>query len=82
MKIIKAYQIPRGSVSPTIFDLPCITSVYKSLAGNVIYQFSPDKGISVNVRPTDWLLMDDERMWYNMSDDRYQAYLKSREGKE
>ena len=79
MKIIKAYQIPRGSVSPTIFDLPCITSVYKSIAGNVIYQFSPDKGISVNVRSTDWLLMDDKGMWYNMSNDRYQAWKRSDE---
>ena len=79
MKIIKAYQIPRGSVSPTIFDLPCITACHKNLKGEVIYHFSPDAGICVFTQATDWLLEDEKGMWYNMSNDRYQAWKRSDE---
>lgn len=82
MKITKAYQIPKGPVSPIIFDLPCITAAHKNLKGETIYHFSPDAGICVFAQATDWLLMDDEKMWYNMSDDRYQAFKQSEEGRQ
>ena len=79
MKTIKAYQIHKGPVSHIIFVLLCITAYHKNLKGEVIYHFSPDAGICVFTQATDWLLEDEKGMWYNMSNDRYQAWKRSDE---
>lgn len=68
MKIVKSYQIPRGSVSPDIFNLPCVTSAYKSLSGSIRYHVG-----HIIAKAGDWVCRYDDGTWGVLSDDSYKA---------
>ena len=66
MKIIEAYQVPEGYISPDIFSLPCVSSAYKNMRGITCYNVE-----SVVAMPTDWICKDKGGLWHVLSDKEY-----------
>ena len=72
LKIIEAYQVPGGNVSPDIWSLPCVVSAYKTIAGNPRYRVETPYG-SVTAGPFDWICRYDNGTWDVMTNDQYKA---------
>lgn len=74
MRIIEAYQVPEGNVSPDIFALPCVNSVRKK--NGIVY------GVFVNgkfsypsmayARATDWICKNEDGKWIVLTNDEYE----------
>ena len=74
-KIIEAYQVPGGNVSPDIFKLPCIYGAEKLRSGNVEYwckngYYADDEYAHV----TDYICKSDDGKWFVLSADEYHEY--------
>lgn len=73
-KIIEAYQVPSGNVSPDIFALPCVLWASKNPDGTIEYKlssFSAKKYSITLARASNWICKDNEGQWYVMSDEDY-----------
>jgi len=71
MRIIEAYQVPGGNVSPDIFALPCVTSAFKYTCYETCYNIYSFGNI-VRAFPGQWLCRDTENQWRVLSDEAYQ----------
>jgi hypothetical protein len=69
IKIIEAYQVPRGNVSPDIFALPCVELAYKH-QGQTWYDVNccDKKMIAL---PTRWICKTSTGTWLVLNDDEY-----------
>lgn len=77
MKIVEAYQVPKGNVSPDIFRLPCVLGADKTDDGvaylcaiNLCDDTFKDYDIH-DASATDWICKDDKGKWHVMTDDAY-----------
>lgn len=58
MRIIEAYQVPEGNVSPDIFKLPCVSSAYKNIHGSTCYHVEGEVAV-----PNNWICKDENGRW-------------------
>lgn len=75
MRIIEANQVPNGGISPNIWNLECVVSAYKTIAGNVRYRVETPYG-SVTASPFDWICKYDDGHWDVMTNDQYKASVE------
>ena len=68
MRIIEAYKVPTGNVSPDIFKLPCVTSAYKTMTQGIRYHVE-----YMIAKPSDWICKDENGEWLVLDDEEYQA---------
>lgn len=68
MRIIEAYQVPEGNVSPDIFRMPCVSSAYKTMRGETYYHV--DDGLIAG--PGDWICRDSPGQWHVLTHEEYQ----------
>lgn len=71
MRIVEAYQVPKGNVSSDVFRLPCIDGCAKSHADGNVFYFTIR-----SIKPRfayggDWLCKDDKGKWHVMTDGEY-----------
>ena len=78
MRIIEAYQVPYGNVSPDIFKLPCVAGADKTDDGvtyicdvNIDNDTYNDFDI-VEASVFDWICKDSEGKWHILTNDEYQ----------
>lgn len=69
MRIIEAYQVPNGNVSPDIFALPCVELAYK-IKGQTWYDVNccDKKMIAL---PTRWICKTSTGTWIVLNNDEY-----------
>ena len=75
-RIVEAYQVPGGNVSPDIFKLPCISSAMKLTSGNTIYRCSAayvDGGLWAG--KGNYICKLDSGKWDVFTSGEYQEYL-------
>lgn len=71
MRIIEANQIPDGTgIAPNIFNLPCVTSAYKTMQGGVRYRVETPYDSQV-AKSTDWICKYEDGHWDVLSDKEY-----------
>lgn len=74
-KIIEAYMVPAGNVSPDIFKLPCVTGAGKLGDGNT--EYSVMNGYFQGhefATYTDYICKADDGCWFVLSADEYHEY--------
>lgn len=77
-KIIEAYQVPEGNVSPDIFKLPCVVLACKVGDGNTRYTCT-----SVGYYGNEWAFKSDyickfdNGKWTVLSAEEYQEYMSN-----
>lgn len=79
MRIIEAYQVPMGNVSPDIFKLPCVKLVSKVSAETPTPQywlFNPDTQNWPFAQANDWICKDSDGKWHVLADDEYRKICK------
>jgi hypothetical protein len=77
LRIVEAYQVPKGDISPDIFKLSCVMGADKNDDG-VTYicciNFNDDTANDYDIHdasPTDWICKDSKGKWHVMHDDEY-----------
>ena len=70
LRIVEAYQVPKGNISPDIFHLPCVSWADKTEEG-IVYICHDLDTYKVEAYPTDWLVKDSKGKWHVMHDDEY-----------
>lgn len=69
-KIIEAYQVPEGNVSPDIFKLPCVIGATKLSDGNTEYTCAIDLSYEyANVG--DFICKSDDNRWFTLFSEEY-----------
>lgn len=74
-KIIEAYMVPAGNVSPDIFKLPCVIGANKTEGGNTYYKV--ENGYFeclVFAGYTDYICKSEDGKWFVLSADEYHEY--------
>ena len=74
-KIIEAYMVPAGNVSPDIFKLPCVVKARKTKGGNTYYTvvngyFQGHEFAGY----TDYICKADEGKWFVLTAEEYHEY--------
>ena len=74
-KIIEAYMVPGGNVSPDIFKLPCVVQARETKGGNTYYTvvngYFPGHEFADY---TDYICKADDGKWFVLSADEYHNY--------
>ena len=77
-KIIEAYQVPGGNVSPDIFKLPCVSGATKLGDGNTEYTCMNDYFCGHEYADyTDYICKSEEGKWFVLSADAYHEYMSN-----
>jgi hypothetical protein len=80
MKYIETHQIPKGGISPDIFNLPCVNCAYKHKTKGVEYSLIVsmlhDYTSVSYAYPTDWLCLDEFGAWHVINDGVYKKRAK------
>lgn len=71
MRIIEAYQVSEGNVSPDIFALPCVTSAYKTMTHGIRYYAD-----CMIAKPSDWICKTKDGEWIVLNNDGYKEATK------
>ena len=74
MRITEAVQVV-GKMTPTIWNLPCVTSAYKTMLG-ATYLRVETRYDSAVARPRDWICRFEDGHWDVLTDDEYQLKLE------
>lgn len=77
MRIIEAYQVPYGNVSPDIFALPCVNNcavMKNGIEYGVFVNGASAYPSMAHARPSDWICKDSEGKWHVLSDDEYHKF--------
>lgn len=74
-KIIEAYMVPAGNVSPDIFKVPCVVEAGKTGGGNTVYTvvngyFRGQEFAGY----TDYICKADDGKWFVLSAHEYHKY--------
>ena len=74
-KIIEAYMVPAGNVSPDIFKLPCVVKASKTKGGNTDYTvvngYYKDQELAGY---TDYIYKADNGCWFVLSAEEYHEF--------
>lgn len=74
-KIIEAYMVPAGNVSPDIFKLPCVVGARKTGGGNTRYTCLNDYFSGYEFADyIDYICKSEEGKWFVLSADEYHEY--------
>lgn len=74
-KIIEAYQVPKGNVSPEIFKLPCVSGATKLGDGNTEYTCKNDYFCGHEyARSSDYICKADDGCWFVLSAEEYHEF--------
>lgn len=74
MRIVEAYKVPTGNVSPDIFKLPCVNSVRKKngIEYGVFVKGKFSYPCMAYARATDWICKESDGVWNVLTDAEYQ----------
>jgi hypothetical protein len=74
-KIIEAYMVPAGNVSPDIFKLPCVVGAIKTRGGNTDYTVVNGYFQGREVAGyCDYICKSDDGKWFVLSAEEYHEY--------
>ncbi len=73
-KIIEAYQVPGGNVSPDIFNLPCVRSAHKEKDGSAFYLCDVYLDSKDYARENDYIFKLEDGSWWVLSAEEYHEY--------
>ena len=77
-KIIEAYMVPAGNVSPDIFKLPCVSGATKLGDGNTEYTCKNDYFCGHEYADyTDYICKSEEGKWFVLNAEEYLEYMSN-----
>jgi len=82
MRIIEAYKVPTGNVSPDIFKLPCVNSVRKKkgIEYGVFVNGTSAYPSMAHAFPTDWICKTEDGKWIVLNNEEYEEALETTKG--